>query len=398
MTDYSREETAVRGRVDLAYVTRLVELGMLRPAPGDRFTAGDARRATVIHTLAESGIPLEGMADALQRGAISLDFLDSAVYERFATYANETYAQLSQRTGVPMELLRVIREAMGAPTPNADDPVREDELAVLPFIQIQLQGGFDPAAIEGYLRVQGDSLRRMARAEGDWWRTQVAEPALAAGRTPEAIAASEFSVTMAAAAERSLLTIWHAHQAHAWTENILAGFEQLLAGAGLYRRVERPPAMCFLDITGYTRLTQQRGDEAAAELAARLARLVERSSLAHGGRPVKWLGDGVMFHFRDPGHAVEAALEMAEGVVDAGLPPAHVGIHAGPVIFQEGDYYGQTVNVAARIADYARPGEVLVTEVVAAASGDSPVAFSEIGPVELKGVEGATLLLAARRA
>ena len=70
---------------------------------------------------------------------------------------------------------------------------------------------------------------------------------------------------------------------------------------------------------------------------------------------MKWLGDGVMFSFRDPGPGVVAALDMVEGVVAAGLPPAHVGLHSGPVVFQEGDYYGQTVNLASRIAEYARP-------------------------------------------
>ncbi len=85
---------------------------------------------------------------------------------------------------------------------------------------------------------------------------------------------------------------------------------------------------------------------------------------------MKWLGDGVMLHFPDPGLGVVAALEMVAGVAEAGLPPAHVGLHAGPVIFQEGDYYGQTVNVASRIADYARPGEVVVSQEVVDAVGD----------------------------
>jgi adenylate cyclase len=191
--------------------------------------------------------------------------------------------------------------------------------------------------------------------------------------------------------------MYHLQQKQAWTTTIIEGLEMQLAAAGLHSRLEHPPAMCFLDITGYTRLTQERGDAAAAELATRLARLVERTSMRHGGRPVKWLGDGVMFHFKDPGPGVVAALEMAAGVAEAGLPPAHVGLHAGPVIFQEGDYYGQTVNVASRIADYARPGEVLVSQEVVDTSSGAKVAFRDIGPVELKGVGGAMHLYAASR-
>jgi adenylate cyclase len=67
------------------------------------------------------------------------------------------------------------------------------------------------------------------------------------------------------------------------------------------------------------------------------------------------------------------------------------------VVFQEGDYFGRTVNIAARIADYARPGEVLVTQEVVDASGRTPVTFKEIGPVELKGVSGSLRLHTARR-
>jgi adenylate cyclase len=113
---------------------------------------------------------------------------------------------------------------------------------------------------------------------------------------------------------------------------------------------------------------------------------------------VKWLGDGVMFYFQDPGRSVLAALDMVEGVASHALPPAHVGIHAGPVVFQQGDYYGRTVNIAARIAEYARPGEVLVTQEVVDAADGTPVTFTEMGPVELKGVTGTLRLLAARRA
>jgi len=207
----------------------------------------------------------------------------------------------------------------------------------------------------------------------------------------------EFGDRVAELNERALMGMYHLRQGQAWTATIIGGLEMMLAAAGLHSRLDHPPAMCFLDITGYTRLTQERGDAAAAQLADQLGRLVQRTSIKHGGRPVKWLGDGVMSFFPKPGPGVVAALEMVEGVAEAGLPPAHVGLHSGPVIFQEGDYYGQTVNVASRIAEYARPGEVLVSQEVVDASGGADVAFREIGPVELKGVSGAMRLHAASR-
>jgi adenylate cyclase len=197
--------------------------------------------------------------------------------------------------------------------------------------------------------------------------------------------------------DQVLLAIYRGQQEHTWNRETVEHVEGVLERAGLYRRLERPPAVCFLDITGYTRLTEERGDEAAADLAARLAGLVRRSAQEHGGTPVKWLGDGVMFYFREPGAAVLAAVEMVEVLGRHGLPPAHVGIHAGPVVFQEGDYFGRTVNLAARIADYARPGEVLVSQEVVDVADAAPVSFVEIGPVELKGVPGTLRLSIARR-
>jgi adenylate cyclase len=93
-----------------------------------------------------------------------------------------------------------------------------------------------------------------------------------------------------------------------------------------------------------------------------------------------------MFHFERPWQGVVAALEMVERTPQAGLPPAHVGLHAGPVVFQDGDYFGRTVNLAARIAAHAGPGQVLVSDQVVAECPDGPVAFEPIGRVPLKGV------------
>jgi len=181
---------------------------------------------------------------------------------------------------------------------------------------------------------------------------------MAAGKQPDDVLGDDFVTRMNVLSERAVIEMYRLQQTKTWTANIIESLETMLAAAGLHSRLEHPPAMCFLDITGYTRLTQERGDAAAAQLAERLGRLAQRTSIKYGGRPVKWLGDGVVFYFPNPGPGVVAALEMVTGVAEAGLPPAHVGLHSGPSIFQEGDYYGQTVNVAARIAESARPGEV----------------------------------------
>jgi adenylate cyclase len=394
----TREEAARRAGVGPEYVVRLVELGMLSPEQPDRFSRGDVRRVLMARSLEDAGIALDDVVAALERGALSLDFLDAAAYERFAALATETFQQVSDRTGVPLELLTVIREAIGMAEPSPDDRLRDDEMEIVPFIEFQVSRGFRPTAIERLLRVYGDSIRRVTEQEGAWWSSEIIEPAVAAGAGPEQIANSELADLSAPLAERALLAVYHAQQVRAWTTNIVDAFETMMANAGIHSRLDRLPAICFLDIVGYTRLTQELGDDAAADLAGTVALLVRRNSLQHGGKPIKWLGDGVMFHFLDPGQGVRAALGMVDELADAGLPPAHVGLHAGPILYQEGDYFGQTVNLTSRIAEYARPGEVLVTQVVADASGDDGIAFDEVGSVELKGVAGMVHLLRAHGA
>jgi adenylate cyclase len=400
VSEHSRQEVAKRAGVDTDYVDRLVELGILRPGTGDAFSPGDVRRARWVHSLEGAGVPLDGMAAAVRDGALSFSFLDASAFDRFAGLSGTTFHQLSARTGIPRDLLQVVREAVGFAEPRPEDHVREDELSVVPVIELQLSSGFRPVVIERWLRACGDSLRRIAETETDWYRTEVVQPLLQTGMTEGEMleAQADLGSRMAPLTEQALLGMYHGQQEHAWSESAVEEVEGALERADLYRRLHRPPAVCFLDITGYTRLTEERGDQAAADLAARLATLVRRSSQEHGGQPVKWLGDGVMFYFGDPGHGVLAALEMVEGVATHALPPAHVGIHAGPVVFQDGDYFGRTVNIAARIAEYARPREVLVSQEVVDAAAGTPVTFTDIGPVELKGVSGAPRLHTARRA
>ena len=399
MSGYTRQEVAQRAGVDPDYVDRLVELGILTPGAGDAFAPGDVLRARWLQSLERAGVPLEGLASAVRDGVLSFSFLDVAAYDRFAGLSATTFQQLSAQTGIPLELLMVVREAVGFAEPHPEDTLHHNELSIVPLLQLQLSKGFRPVVIERWLRVYGDSLRRITEAEAAWWNSEVEVAMVESGMTEGEMlqAQADLGSQMTPLIEQVLLAIYHGQQEHTWSQVFVEHVEGALERAGLYRRLDRPPAMCFLDLTGYTRLTEERGDEAAAELAARLAGLVRRSALEHGGTPVKWLGDGVMFYFRAPADAVLAAVEMVEVVERQGLPPAHVGIHAGPVVLQDGDYFGRTVNLAARIAEYARPGEVLVSQEVVDAADRGPVAFTEIGPVELKGVPGTLRLHIAHR-
>ena len=393
MTGYSLKDAAERAGVDSAYLERLIGLGILPAREDDGFSPADVRVVMMVKSLDDGGVSLTGVAAAVKSGALSFDFLATPTFERLAALASETFGQVSERTGIPLELLMLIREAIGMAQPSANDFLREDELAIVPFLQLQVDEGFNPVSIERLLRVQGEGTRKIAEQEGAWWYAEVIAPAIAAGKSADAYANPELAARTVITSEAAILAMYHAQQGRIWTANLISGFEEMLDKAGLHSRLERPPAICFLDITGYTRLTQERGDDAAADLANSLARVVERSSVRHGGRPIKWLGDGVMFYFPNPGPGVRAALEMVEALASAGLPPAHVGLHAGPVLYQAGDYYGQTVNLSARIADYARPAEVLVSEAVAEACSENGISFANIGPVELKGVSGTVNLL-----
>ena len=133
-----RQALAVRAGVETEYVDRLVELGILNDrvtgAGSDREdVTGNVRRIRVIEGLEAGGIPLPVLAEALRTGQLSLEFVDQPSYDRFAGDAAETFRQLADRTGIPVELLLVVREATGSAQPDPDSHLRENELRIIPY-------------------------------------------------------------------------------------------------------------------------------------------------------------------------------------------------------------------------------------------------------------------------
>jgi class 3 adenylate cyclase len=121
-------------------------------------------------------------------------------------------------------------------------------------------------------------------------------------------------------------------------------------------------------------------------MADRLAETLRVTARKHDGHVVKLLGDGAMLHFHGPAGAARAGLELVDAVPDAGLPPLRMGVHVGPVVFRDGDYYGRTVIVASRVADRIGPSEVVLTGDAVAEVTSSDIAFEDLGPTDLKGV------------
>jgi adenylate cyclase len=397
VVDFSRQEAAARAGIDQDTLDELVALEIVEPGAGDRFDEIAVRKLALIGSLVAGGIPPAAFAGELRAGRFTMEFLENPSFGTFTAFSGVTFEELASERQIPIEVLLAIRESSGAAVARPTDAVSEIELEIVPSIEAQIAAGYPADTVERLVRILGDSLRRYVLAGADAFRSHVIVPV--GDRSGEEIsaAAEAASERISGPIEAALVAMYRAQLRRAYTSQIVDGVTFQLAASGIVAANERPPAMCFLDITGYTRLTSERGDKAAADLADVLGRLVTRLSVEHGGRPVKWLGDGVMFHFRDPGPGVVAALAMADEVPRAGLPPAHVGLHAGPVVFQDGDYYGSTVNLASRIADYARPGEVLVSRAVVDATSDDLIDFTALGLIELKGAPGTTELFVARR-
>jgi adenylate cyclase len=394
------------GLADLAGVTeaevqRMVDLGLLAARDGaGPFLETDVQKVRLAAACEQAGLPMDAIALAVGAGRLSFAFLEGSPYRRWALRSARTYRQVSQESGVPLDTLGDVLEAMGFARMAPDERIREDELEIVPLLQLARSTGIlDPVWLTRIGRAYAEGLRLAANVENEAYRARFTGPVLESGadhRTAMELA-SEMAADFLPLVDRTLAAIYRRQQELVWTEDMVEDIERELERAGALTRPERVPAMSFVDLVGYTRLTEERGDAAAAELAASLAVLVNRSSRDHGGVPVKRLGDGVMVHFREPAGAVLSALRMVEQLPEAGLPPAHVGVAAGPVVAQGGDYFGRTVNLAARIAARAGAGQVLVSGSVADSPAPSGVGFVEVGKVPLKGFASPVRLLEARR-
>jgi adenylate cyclase len=397
----TEEEVARRAATSRERVRELVELGVLAPGPDpdEPFRGGDALRVQLVGELEAFGIPPTSVAAAMISGALSLSYLDKVPGP--SPRSNRTHAELCDDLGIPFDLVDRIYIGFGLPRPQPDDRVREDDREIISGVPFLLAAGLGEAEVLRAARVWGEGPRKVAEHQVHSFHELLEEPFRRQGLTDDQAldaALSQVGVRIIQYCERLEGWLYRRHFDAYATQHRLEHVETALEAAGLHRKPEPHPEACvFADLSGYTTLTERLGDTAATQMALALAELMQDVAERHGGRVVKMLGDGVHFLFHEPRNAVLGSLEFVEGVEARGLPPAHVGVNAGPMTYTDGDYYGLAVIIAARIASTAAPGQVLVGEAVTTNETPEGVRFVEIGAFPLKGVARPVTLYQALR-
>jgi adenylate cyclase len=389
---YSASEIAAEAGCPEDRVGWLRGIGLLTPDAEGRFSFGDVLATKMVSALLESGLPAETIERAVEDGFLSFQRTDEYLPYQPGARSTRTFAEFQASAGPGAELLPAVYEVMGLPKPDPDSPIHVDEEALFErFLEVWRKAPDEDAPIRA-ARLLSQGARAAMLGWTDLVDEQIAEPVrqrLFRGELEEFPDDVRVSFMRATNLVPEMFT-WLSSRflEHRSVNGIVEGFERFLATRGLAPIPEAPspPAIVFVDLSGFTALTRERGDESAVVAASSLQREADAAATRHGGRLVKLLGDGAMLRLADPAVGVSAALDLVETMSGEGLVSAHAGVHTGSVIERDLDVYGQTVNLASRIADVAGPGEVLASEAVAQAAGDGAFDFERIRDADLEGL------------
>jgi class 3 adenylate cyclase/YHS domain-containing protein len=305
-----------------------------------------------------------------------------------------SFDEAARASGLDPEALGRLWRAAGL---VGQDEVYEEDLEALRSLRIALDAGLPEEALAQILRVLSGSLGRVAEAEARLFHHYVHERLRAQGVRGVALTAATEAV---AAPLVGLVepTVAYFHR-KAWER---AQREDLLVhlGEGAVPPSEVPGelevAVLFVDLSGFTPLTEVMGDAAAAGLMERFGDLVHQAAHEHHGTVVKQIGDEFMLAFTRPVDAVACGLSIERAVsAEEKFPAVRQGAHAGRALYRAGDYVGATVNIAARVVAEADRHRFLVTGALRDEVGDiADVAFTAVGDRSLKGIAAPVELFA----
>ncbi len=291
--------------------------------------------------------------------AVDDDVVDLLMVDRLLVPAGRrlTQAQVAEQTDIPIELARRFWRALGFLDVGDDDPVftEMDIEAVRLFQAMVAMDLVDLDTAVQMARVIGSSMARIAEAEAAPGTAPILMPS-----GDSILDADQFARQADAslsAMARLLEYVWRRHLQAATRRSMM------LRSRGSAAGTSPTTAVGFADMVGYTMLSQHLSDEELAAVVSRFEGLAHDTVVALGGRVVKMIGDEVMFVVQTATSAAEIGLSLAETYSDDELlSDVRVGLAIGPVLVQDGDFYGAVVNLASRLVGVANPGTVLVSE------------------------------------
>jgi adenylate cyclase len=382
-------EVARRLEVSPGTLRRWVRDGIV-PLKDGRWSASAVAHARIVARLRDRGHPLDEIRRAAETGRLAYGYMEDLFPLPEHAY---TLQQAADEVGLEPALIERLWTTVGFSAQQLDQ-ISEDDLQLLRYMAATLAAGFPLVAFLQVVRVYGQALRSIADAEVKLFHLYVHEPLIREG-----VPGLEIAEEMEGLA-RELLPLAspvmdHMHQhflQHFLEQDVVGHLEA--DGADELDLGRLRVAIAFADLAGYTRLTEEAGEETALDIVERFVEAVEHT-LPEDARVVKTIGDEVMIVGSDPGALVDWAVGFQQLQVER--PQPRIGMHVGAALYRDGDYYGRAINLAARVAARAAGGEVLVTDAVTEAAGRH-LAFDRIGEVKLKGFDTPTALLVARQA
>ncbi len=386
-------QVAARAGVSPGTVRRWVKEGLIPQYDGG-WSAPAARQVGIVARLRERGYTLEQIREASDSGRLALgdveDFLS-------VPEGRHTLKQTARATGLAPELIERIVGAIGLSALSVE-ALSDEDVEMLKYVAAVLEAGLPEAAFVQIARVFGQALAQIAETEVRLFHMYIHEPLMRSGVSGLQIAEQMDGTARELVPFIAPLMTWvHGRFLAYFVEQDVIGHMESDMGERAFREGRLRIAIAFADLAGYTRLTEERGDEHAVGAVERFVEAVERT-LPIDARVLKTLGDEVMVVAPDPVALTRWAVGF-QAQAPVGVPPPRIGVHYGEAIYRDGDYYGREVNQAARVVARAAGGEVLVTRtVVDLAEGVAGLAFKLIGEVGLKGFSEPTeLFLASAR-
>jgi adenylate cyclase len=307
-----------------------------------------------------------------------------------------TVEEVAAETGLEPELVERILVILGTPL-GRERTLNPEDVTALRHCARVLAAGFPLVAFLQLVRVYVQSLRRIADAEVRLFHLYVHEPMIR-DAVPELQIAEEMGELAADILPLAapLTEYLHTRYLRYFMEQDVVGHMETDFDGAASDLGQLPVTLCFIDLTGFTRYTEEEGDIEALDVVESFVAGVE-SSLPREATIVKTIGDEVMVVSPDAASLTEWAVGFL-GRFSA-RPQPRVGIHSGAAVYRDGDYFGGQVNLAHRVVNRALAGEVLVTDRVAEAiAGSDRLSFEPIGQVSLKGFPVPTDLFVVRAA